>query len=229
MDPKTDFDSYLQLFVSSCERIQEQAKVTEDDRQWFCQLLKFFKNFNKIHPEIIYHSFMIFRFFPEFVSYLLTIGVDVNFKNGTLPYWILAATKYHDLELVTFVLNNGGKFEKLSMDPRIESLRTILTEIKNRDDKIKNDKREYIREYNREYNKKYSTANREKINAWSRNYYYNNKEKLLEQQKKYVAANKEKINAWSRNYYKNNKEKIIKIRRKHYLKKKSMKEKEYVL
>tara|TARA_R110001583_G_scaffold69502_2_gene197034 strand:- start:2070 stop:2567 length:498 start_codon:yes stop_codon:yes gene_type:complete len=56
--------------------------------------------------------------------------------------------------------------------------------------------------------KAYYEANKEKLNAQSREYYYNNKEKAKAYLKDYREANREKAKAYAKVYRKANKEKL---------------------
>ena len=60
-----------------------------------------------------------------------------------------------------------------------------------------------------QYQKEYNAENKEKKVERAKNYYINNKEKMLEHHRIYNANNKEKIVEYKKNYYAKNKEKLL--------------------
>jgi hypothetical protein len=76
--------------------------------------------------------------------------------------------------------------------------------------------------------KEYYLNNKEKLLEQRKEYYLNNKEKLLEQRKEYYLNNKEYQKEYQKEYRLNNKEKILEQTKKYYLNNKE-KKKEYQL
>ena len=63
------------------------------------------------------------------------------------------------------------------------------------------------------YNRQYYKDNREKILAYARQYYKDNREKILAHKRQYYKDNREKILAYARQYYKDNRDKILAYQR----------------
>ena len=79
---------------------------------------------------------------------------------------------------------------------------------------IMNQRKAYITEeqrleYRLEYDKDFYLQNRDKILDYKKEYRENNKEKITEKDKKYYENNKEIIAEKHKNHYENNKEKIL--------------------
>jgi len=64
--------------------------------------------------------------------------------------------------------------------------------------------------------KEYYENNKDKVLKKHKEYYENNKEKINKQNKKWKEANKEKITEQAREYYENNKDKVLKKHKEYY-------------
>ena len=64
-----------------------------------------------------------------------------------------------------------------------------------------------------EKQKQYREQNKDKINEQKKQYYEQNKDKIKEQSKQYYEQNKDKISDYNREYYKQNKDKINEYKR----------------
>jgi hypothetical protein len=73
-------------------------------------------------------------------------------------------------------------------------------------------------EYKRKYGKEYREQNKEQILERDRNYYKQNRDRLINYQKEYLEKNREKVKSRKHNYYEQNKEEISEHKKEHYKK-----------
>jgi len=125
------------------------------------------------------------------------------------------------------IRDNGGwsNFKMIQLETReqltIRQAEQIEEEYRVELKAYMNSKRCYLteeqkREADKEYTKKYYDENRDKILEKQQKYYEENKDKILEQKQNYREANKDKIKELLHNYYEENKDKILEQKQNYY-------------
>ena len=146
------------------------------------------------------------------------VGSTTNFTQRKSHYKYVCSNENsvnYNQPIYTFKREHGGfsSFEvvpklHLCLNNKIQLVIAEQTEI-DKYNNLKNCKKAYLNDEEREhYKKDYYEENKEKLLEQQKDYYEENKEKLLEQKKDWYEENKEKIAEKQKEYREANKEKI---------------------